>query len=109
MPRVYLFNITRKELQFWDETDPLHHTWDTVAKFVPKWTSDESIACNIHVSSSSNEFYRISGHRDEKLSGNYNDGGDLISIDFSLHRHHNKLHVLDFTMLPKLPAKIAPP
>lgn len=108
MPRVYLFNITRRELQFWDETNPPHHTWDTVAKFVPKWTNDDTIACNIYVGPSSNELYLLSGHRDEKLHGNYNSGGDLTSMDFSLHGHRNSLHVQDFIMLGRLPAEIAP-
>lgn len=108
MPRVFLFNITRRELQFWDEPNPPRYTWETASRYVPKWTRDETIACNVYNSPSSSDLYLISGHRDETLRGNYNDSGDLTSLEFSLHYHRNKLHVLDFTILPKLPETVAP-
>lgn len=97
--RIYLFNITTRQLLFWDEVSSQKLTWHDVEKLVPaKWSEDHEIVCNIATNGDERNLYMLNG-KDTGLIGFYNPSNLLCSFELGLNTR-KRWHVNDFHMLP---------
>jgi hypothetical protein len=99
MARIFLFNITRRELLFWDEPVANRPAWADVVETVPSsWNESQTVVCNVDVDLKQ-QLYILFGNKDQELKGNYNSQNMLCSFDIGsyIKKHW---HVNDFTMLP---------
>lgn len=106
MARLFLFNLSRKELQFWDESSVCRPAWNAVRDSVPSsWNINHVIVCA--VADLKDHLYNIAGPHDSELRGQYNRDGLMTGFDVSIPSRRF-WHVNDFIMLPANPnAKVS--
>lgn len=64
--RVFLLNVTLKELHLRDEYNPPRQDWTIASQKVPHWKPDHNIVCYIlHPSPTTDEVYKLPGTPDE--------------------------------------------
>lgn len=101
MQRVFVFNFTTRELNFWDthgSTDK--PTWDAVIMAAPKWKPSHDVGYAVRSGTNHNK-YTLGNvtNVSTEIEGSYNRDGDLRFVTTD-HPYKQKLHLNDFTMLP---------
>lgn len=97
MSRIFLFDITREQLLFWDQEVPIAPTWDSVKDMVPtSWHPTDMIVCHV-AKEPELPIYMLCGN--DVVRGFYNRDNLLTGFEIGTG-FKKRWHVNDFTMLP---------
>jgi len=101
MSRIFLIDITREQLLFWDQEVSTAPTWESVKDMVPlSWRRTDLIVCYVDKKPEI-PVYMLCG--DEVVRGFYTSNHMLYEFEIGTE-FRKRWHLNDFTMLPD-PAK----